>query len=111
MSTSLSLTLTSDDLGSDLPAWFPQFLSLGAQIVANLADFNAKVDSIQATVASVVTEIQDLRAKIEASGMSGADEDAALARLTDIEAALAGALTQTPENGGGTPPVEPPPAP
>ena len=69
----------------------PILSTLGAKIVATLADFTAKLDAIDTTVTAIKTEIADLKAQLAAGGLSPADEAIVLARLDTLETNLTAA--------------------
>jgi predicted nucleic acid-binding Zn-ribbon protein len=73
----------------------PNLITLGAKIVATLADFNAafanidtKLTAATTSVAGLASEIADLKTKITAGGMTAAEEDQALAALATKASAL-----------------------
>lgn len=78
-------------------------------IMATLADFNAKLDAINAAVDSIATELEDLRNKVATGGMNETDEAAVADNLAALQSRIDSLKAVVPTES--TNPDEPPPAP
>ena len=63
-------------------------ISLWRQTVATLADFTAKLDSLDSKVTDIAKEIADLKAQLANGGLTPDEEAQVMARLDTLSSSL-----------------------
>lgn len=71
----------------------PVLTKLGGSIVAVLSDFTDKLDAMTASIATIKQEITDLKAQLASGGLTAAEEQTVLDKITALQTAITDAAS------------------